>query len=133
MLTEDQKQAILVLRENGKTYDAIAELIGVSPNTVKSFWRRNCAIHTKQNGLQKTSPDYCKNCGALLRQSKGAKRKVFCSSQCRYAWWNQYRRSQPYRLVCKECEKTFISFGNQKKAFCGRECYNLSRRPKGVP
>ena len=130
MLTEDQKQAILVLRENGKTYDAIAELIGASPNTVRSFWRRNCAIRVKPKKLQ---PGCCKNCGAPLGKAKGAKRKVFCSDQCRYDWWNRYRRSQPYRLVCKQCGKSFISFGNQKKAFCGRECYNLSRKPKGVP
>ena len=34
MLTEDQKQAILVLRENGKTYDAIAGMLPMFPLTV---------------------------------------------------------------------------------------------------
>lgn len=130
MLTENQKQAILVLRENGKTYDAIAELIGASPNTVRSFWRRNSAVHSRH---QEPQPGHCKNCGSPLGGRHSTGHKIFCSDKCRYDWWNRYRRSQPYRLVCKQCGKSFISFGNQKRAFCGRECYNLSRRPKGVP
>lgn len=129
-LTEDQKRAICTLREHGKTYDAIAESIGISPNTVRSFWRRNCAIHSRP---QEPQPGHCKNCGSSLGGRHSAGRKIFCSDKCRYDWWNEYRRNQPYNLICKQCGKTFISFGNQKKAFCGRDCYNLSRQQKGVP
>lgn len=129
-LTEDQKRAICTLRESGKTYDTIAKTLGASPNTVRSFCRRNGVIQVKP---QKSQPDCCKNCGTPLGQTERARRRTFCSDQCRYDWWNRYRRSQPYRLVCKQCGKTFISFGNQKKAFCGRDCYNLDRQQKGVP
>lgn len=129
-LTEDQKRAIRTLRERGETYDAIAESIGVSPNTIRSYWRRNGVVQIEP---RRPRPGHCRNCGTPLDQTKGARRRTFCSDQCRYDWWNAYRRDQPYRLICQQCGKSFISFGNQKRAFCGRDCYNLSRQQKGVP
>lgn len=67
------------------------------------------------------------------QQKPGAKKKSFCSDRCRYIWWNHSRNKRPYRLVCQHCGRDFISFGNQNRKFCGRECYLLSRYGEGLP
>lgn len=130
MLTEMQKQAVFRLRQQGLTYAGIAGALGLSPNTVKSICHRN---NIPSTSAKAADTDVCKNCGSPLIQKHGVKKKSFCSDQCRYDWWNKYRHSQPYRLICKQCGETFVSLGNPKRLFCGRDCYNLSRQQKGVP
>ena len=75
----------------------------------------------------------CKNCGEPLKQTPGARRKVFCDNHCRYEWWNRTRAKKPYLLTCYHCGKQFTSYGNRKRKFCGRECYLLSRYGEGLP
>lgn len=130
MISAQDKQAILTMRQQGLSCPEIAGLLGMSPNTVKSLCHRNkIEVHLPQ----KLPPDLCKNCGAPLHHIKGARQKTFCSDKCRYAWWNRQRRKRPYRLTCYQCGKEFISYGNKKRKFCGRECYNLSRYGEGLP
>lgn len=129
MISEHQKEAILTMRQQGCSYPAIAERLILSPNTVKSICRRN---GVRVLPTEKSAPDICKNCGAPLQQNTGRK-KTFCSDKCRYAWWNQSRRKEPYQLTCFYCGRKFISFGNKKRKFCGRECYILSRYGEGLP
>ena len=129
MISDTQKRAILTMREQGVVYSKIADTLGLSQNTVKSICRRigvTIACSEKQDHTR------CRCCGKPLEQSKG-KTKLFCSNKCRYTWWNQHRRKQPYYLICEYCGKKFISFGNRKRKFCGRECYILSRYGEGLP
>lgn len=130
MIKPETRQAILMLRQQGEAFAGIARQMSLSPNTVKSICLRS--------GIQvmpakETDSDMCRNCGQPLAQILGKKQKTFCSTQCRTAWWNRKRRRKPYRLTCRCCGEEFISFGNQGKAFCGRECYRLSRYGKGLP
>lgn len=132
MLSVPQKEMILFLRQKGTSYAEIAQTLMLSPNTVKSI----CYRH-KDRFLQESppsnNPGVCKNCGAPLQQKPGAKKKSFCSDRCRYIWWNHSRNKRPYRLVCQHCGRDLISFGNQNRKFCGRECYLLSRYGEGLP
>lgn len=130
MLTNIQKQTITHLRTQGLTYTEIAAVTELSPNTVKSFCRRS-QIQVSQP--QSAPAGRCKNCGKPLNQTPGVKQRVFCSDKCRYAWWNAHRRKQPYHLLCHHCGREFISYGNRKRRFCGRECYLLDRQGEGVP
>lgn len=124
------KQAILKMREDGASYAEIADIFASSPNTVKSICYRNGVHAPLSNGAE---TGLCKNCGKPLSHPTGGGRKIFCSNRCRYQWWNHFRSRQPYRLICYCCGKEFVSFGNKKKQFCGRECYRLSRYGEGLP
>lgn len=130
-LDKYQKDSILALRCQGQSYQAIADTLMLSANTVKSFCRRSDVGKTDDTG---TAPEgRCRNCGAILSQTPGAKQKTFCSDKCRYAWWNRYKSKQPCQLSCQFCGKGFISFGNRNRKFCGRECYLRSRYGGGLP
>lgn len=132
MLSTPQKEIILSLRQKGTSYSEIAQALMLSPNTVKSIcYRHKGQFH--QEGPPSNNINVCRNCGGSLWQKPGTKKKLFCSDRCRYTWWNRSRSKQPYRLVCHYCGRDFISFGNRKRKFCGRECYLLSRYGEGLP
>lgn len=130
MIEAKTKQTILMLRQQGESFTEIAKLLSLSPNTVKSICHRS-NIHTLP--AEETDSHVCKNCGGPLLQIPGKKQKTFCSTECRTAWWNKTRSRKPYRLTCYCCGKEFISFGNRRKKYCGRECYRLSRYGEGLP
>lgn len=130
MLSQHQKDSIMAFRYEGCSYQTIADTLNLSANTVKSFCRRNTLKTTQDDAA---TENICKNCGTPLVQTAGAKPKIFCSDNCRYAWWNRQRSRRPYQLTCCHCGRMFISFGNRKRKFCGRECYNLSRYGEGLP
>jgi len=130
MISNVQKDTILTMRQQGCSCPEIAKYLALSPNTVKSICRRGGA---KALQPKMSTVDVCKNCGAPLSQSAGGRKRTFCSNQCRYAWWNAVRSKKPYRLTCFYCGKQFISYGNRKRKFCGRECYILSRYGEGLP
>ena len=129
---EEQKQAATALRLQGESYAGIADYLDLPLNTVKSFCRRNKITPLSQAGLQgmDNPKGVCKNCGAILDQTPGGRKKTFCSDRCRYSFWNRSRRQKPYRLICQRCGRKFISLGNKNKAFCSRECYMLNRSRK---
>lgn len=131
MLTKYQKDSIMALRYQGQSYKAIADKLGLSANTVKSFCHRSDACKT--DNTDTADRNLCRNCGAILSQTPGAKKKTFCCDKCRYIWWNRHKSRQPYHLTCCHCGREFISFGNKKRKFCGRECYRLSRYGEGLP
>lgn len=124
------KDAILALRQQGRSYQKIAEQLILSPNTVKSVCHRSGA---ETPAPEISTLDTCKNCGATLPPGFRGRKRTFCSDKCRYAWWNRSRRKQPYCLTCYCCGKPFISYGNRKRKFCSRECYVLSRYGEGLP
>lgn len=128
MTPEIQKQVILTMYQEGHPYAEIANSLLLSPNTVKSICYRS---GLKPVIYEKLNQHICKNCGKPLRQTQGGRKKVFCSDKCRYNWWNRKRGRQPYRLICSQCGREFISLGNRKRKFCGRECYLLSRYREG--
>ena len=100
MITNYQKHSILQMRRGGMTFAEIGEALGLSSNTVKSVCRRNTLKEQQDGHLPGT---VCKNCGEPLKQTPGARRKVFCSNHCRYEWWNRTRAKKPYLLTCYHC------------------------------
>lgn len=129
MTDSKTKQAILKMRQDGASYAEIGGFFSLSPNTVKSICHRN-GIHAPSSNCVEAG--LCKNCGKPFSHPAGGQRKIFCSNQCRYQWWNHFRGRQPYRLVCHCCGKEFVSFGNRKKKYCSRACCSASRYGEGV-
>ena len=135
LMTEEQKNQITRMREEGRGYVAIARTLCISENTVKSFCRRK-----KLNGVavpraaQTTTYDgrhFCDCCGKEVAQVSGRKEKRFCSDRCRNKWWNSHldrvNRKANYEFVCPQCKKTFMAYGNAKRKYCSHECYIAHR------
>ena len=125
-----QKEAIQQMRKEGQSYTKIAEFLGVSENTVKSYCRRNhlggIAKHiSESNGTN------CRQCGAPLKQIAGKRQKQYCSDQCRMAWWNSHpelkNRKINRKFSCQICGQEFDGYGNRERRFCSRACYGRSK------
>ena len=129
-MTEREKSQIKELRTQGLGYKKIAERLGVSENTIKSFCKRNGFGGAMGNQSTKET-DTCLYCGAAIKQTPGKKQKKFCSDKCRWGWWNQnldkVKRKAIYTFECPNCKKQFTSYGNAKRKYCSHQCYIESR------
>lgn len=121
-MTKSEKDMVSRLQREGVGYKRIAAETGLSVNTVKSY----CVRHSNDQ-----PEGTCPNCGAAVAQAAGRKAKRFCSDACRMAWWRkhpeQLRRRAFYHLVCAYCGKPFDSYGNAKRKYCCRACYDKAR------
>jgi endogenous inhibitor of DNA gyrase (YacG/DUF329 family) len=130
-MTNTQKQRIAYLRGKGDSYAAIADALGISENTVKSYCRRS-NIGIGEKAEQAATMDACANCGRPLEHTPGAKRKRFCSDKCRMVWWKAHpeavNRKAVYRFACPACGAEFESYGNARRKYCSRACFGAARR-----
>ena len=130
-MTSTQKQRIKFLRGKGESYAAIADDLGISENTIKSYCRRN-NIGIATNKEQPILTNTCANCGSPIRHTPGAKHKRFCSDQCRMAWWKAHpeavNREAVYRFVCPTCGTEFEAYGNANRKYCSRACFGVARK-----
>lgn len=124
-MTDEQKMQITSLREEGNGYKKIAQILGVSTNTVKSFCQRKniSGVTVPVTG----SESQCQCCGKAIKQMPGRKQRKFCSDPCRMKWWNshldQVQRKANYDFICPVCKKPFTSYGNANRKYCSHECY----------
>lgn len=130
-MTEEQKQQIIRFRNEGCGYTMVADKLGISRDTVKSFCRRN-GLNGKavQTNITETG-SVCRECGKALFQEAGKKQRVFCSDECRTAWWRthpeQIKQRAVYSFTCACCTQTFTAYGNSKRKYCSHECYIRNR------
>lgn len=122
-MTDEDMGRISSLKQQGRSAAAIAEELHLPVNTVKSYLRRHPGASVSH---------ICPQCGKAVIQNKGRKEKRFCSDRCRMGWWNAHQeeldKKAYYTLVCQQCGKEFVSYGNQRRKFCSRECYGKHRR-----
>lgn len=131
-MTENQKTQIADMRGEGYGYTKIAQMLGLSVNTVKSFCRRKKLTGRKDAVSHMAVPTrsgqhFCLCCGAKVAQTSGRKEKKFCSDRCRNKWWNshldQVNRKAIYEYECAYCHKPFVAYGNANRKYCSHECY----------
>jgi len=95
-MTDAQKSTVLTLRSKGMSFSMIAETVGLSVNTIKSF----CSRHKGQ---------FCLCCGEPITQPPRVRQKKFCSDKCRMKWWNAHikdvNRKAMYDFICSNCGK----------------------------
>ena len=107
----------------GLGYKRIADMLNLSPDTVKSHLRR----HPVTEGSS-----VCLQCGKPIEQRPNRKEKKYCSDKCRMAYWNTHQdevnKQAYYTLVCKHCGKEFVSYGNKNRKYCSRTCYGEARK-----
>lgn len=111
-VNQHQKDCIAALRADGVSYGKIAERLGLSINTVKSYCKRTKAevkADTSQLAIHKK--DICLHCGHTLNQTPGHRQKRFCSATCRRAWWFAHPgaalRSAEHDGNCAFCGQSF--------------------------
>ena len=126
-MTNEQKLLVLSLRAEGLGYRRVANRLGISENTVKSFCRR----HKNMPQVEEPEKSACKCCGAPIQQTPGRKEKKFCSDECRRKWWNSHldlaNRRAIYEITCAHCGKHFSVYGDAKRKYCSHECYVADR------
>jgi endogenous inhibitor of DNA gyrase (YacG/DUF329 family) len=130
-MIQSQKEQIAALRANGDSYAKIADTLGISENTVKSYCRRNNLGGNAASTSEAPSQSYCRQCGTALEQIPGMKPRKFCSDQCRAAWWATHpeslNRKAVYRFTCPACGMEFESYGNKGRKYCSHACYVSAR------
>lgn len=133
-MTNEQKVQIAEMRKQGLGYIKIAQHLGISENTIKSFCRRNKLAGTMTaNDAEAAQITLgagirpCKCCGEPVLQDPKRKPKLFCSDKCRNKWWNSHlylvKRKAMYEYVCPTCGKSFTAYGNANRKYCCHECY----------
>lgn len=131
-----QKERIALLRASGESYTRIADALGLSINTVKSYCRRNNLGGSLAEAAPKAavSQVFCKQCGKELHQIPGKKALKFCCKDCRVKWWNTHpdkvNKKAIYSFTCAHCGKLFTAYGNSGRKYCSHECY-VNDRFKG--
>ena len=126
-MTDTEKEKIRFLRLEGCSYGGIAERLHLSENTVKSYCQRNGLAGRAQRRMD----GCCKCCGKDLRTQPRRKNRRFCSEDCRRAWWKAHPeagvRSAYYPMICENCGKEYLSYGNQTRKYCSHACYIRAR------
>ena len=137
-MTDEQRKRIREYRANGMGYSKIAQALGISENTVKSFCRRNGlgGAITLMPRIEVKGKNVCECCGKEVVQNPGRKQKRFCSDRCRNKWWNEHldqvNRKANYDYVCPHCKKPFTAYGNANRKYCCHECYVADRYYGGI-
>lgn len=134
-MDEKQKQKVAVLRANGCGYRTIAGKLGISPNTVKSYCRRNGlgGVAVPKRKITQFTGEVmpCRNCGAEIRQVAKRKKKIFCCDRCRNEWWNRHLDLVDRRALrtqtCPVCGREFEVYGSAPRKYCSHECYIKDR------
>lgn len=130
-MTKIQKKVVNQLRAEGYSYTKIAEQLGISINTIKSYCRRKNIGGVATPSEEILKGKFCKKCGEVLKQTHGKKLKQYCSDQCRMAWWNAHPEAIAHKKIslftCGTCGKSFEGFGKRQRKYCSRGCYGKSR------
>lgn len=131
-MTKAEMRRIHALQLQGLAYRRIAAELGLSVNTVKSYCQRH-PVGTVLEKRAKSSPDnVCKHCGSELSMTPGKRRRLFCSDDCRMAWWKKNRRQMQRKTyhtkLCQCCGREFSVYGKPSQKFCSRHCFADHRR-----
>jgi endogenous inhibitor of DNA gyrase (YacG/DUF329 family) len=137
-MTLQQKEQIVDMRHNNVGYSKIAAALDISENTIKTYCRRNNLTGTAVPNAESTGPVitaavnefsrvYCEQCGALIIQLPGRKRKRFCSDKCRLRWWNAHPevidRKSVRQIECEHCGAEFADYDSRNRKYCSHTCY----------
>lgn len=127
-MTNEQKQAIASMRDAGVPITSIAQQLGLSVNTIKSFCKRH-GIHSGNQSSKNIL--FCLQCHKEIPQAEHRKEKKLCSDKCRQLWWAENAalipRDSQIERICPVCKKTFLSYKSKHRIYCSRTCCGKSK------
>ena len=124
-MTEEQRESITILRQAGKGYIRIAQVLGLSINTVKSYCRRQKNVVIKEDSTR------CAECGKPINISTRSGKR-FCCDSCRMKWWNKHPKADmPYTANCACCGKEIQMRRKGERKYCSHHCYIAARYKDG--
>ncbi|EGP5553226.1 sigma factor-like helix-turn-helix DNA-binding protein [Enterococcus faecium] len=135
-MEDRQKQQIVLLRQEGLGYKKIATILDVSVDAVKSYCKRNKittveVIKNEPTIAHDEQDNSCPECGKEVIQIPKMRARRFCSNTCRDAWWKKHRsegnRYKGKKVICPNCEKTFLVNRESERKYCCHACYIESR------
>lgn len=133
-MTNEQKIRITAMREKGYGYAAIAEVLEIPKNTIKTYCNRNGLAGIRQQQHRLILPNYgqfCKECGKPIVQPEKTKKRIFCCKECRVKWWAKHpdavNQKAIYHFTCQGCGKEFTNYGHSNRKYCSHECYIKNR------
>lgn len=133
-MNEIERQKIRKFRMQGYGYLKISELLNISPNTIRSFCKKENIAGYIKTGEQLKGKDnltICKQCNKKFYQIAGRKKKVFCSDACCKVYWSLHkdkqRRLVPQKYQCLICGKDYYEYPSRLRKYCSRECYYKSK------
>ena len=133
-MTTSQKARISQMRLDGESYATIADALGLSRNTVKSFCLRNLHPESLEERAAPVKNGVCAQCGKGFTLCPGHRQRRFCSDHCRMAWWNAHRdllkSNAKVEQTCVFCGKHFMGYERQQRKFCSHACYIADRYRK---
>ena len=118
-MTKEQKTLILYYRERQMTYREIGEKLGLSPDTVKTFCRRNTP---QEDRTEASASSQCRNCGAPVHPLPGRRERLFCSPACRTAYWRKHNLLGKDPRYCAGCG-ALLTGGSASRKYCSHACY----------
>lgn len=129
-MTQKERDEILRLRFDGKSYTQISDNLRISRNTVKSICLR-MGIQPAETEGENHDTAHCKQCGVVLVRNATGKRKQFCSDLCRRAWWKQHQDNRSLKSAskakCNFCGRVFEDYVKNHRKYCCHGCYIRDR------
>lgn len=132
-MTNEQREKLISLRNEGYGYTAIANAVGLSKGSVKAFCRAHglAGVRAENNTAVDVDTEFCISCGKPLTQTPGRKKRRFCCDECRVKYWNthqeQVKKKAVYTFVCPSCGREFTAYGNAGRKYCCHPCYIAAR------
>ena len=134
-MTDQQKKQIMAMRLRGDSHAVIADALGLSRNTVKSFCLRNLRPEPLEVQAAPALTGTCAQCSTGFVLCPGHRQRRFCSDRCRMTWWNAHRDLLKSKIkvenTCACCGKRFMGYEQQRREFCSHACYIAHRYKKG--
>jgi endogenous inhibitor of DNA gyrase (YacG/DUF329 family) len=133
-MTDNQKEQIAQLRESNLGYGEIAAITGLSKDAIKYYCKtHNLGGQRSEIKATEGTIQLCRFCGKPITNSSKARKRLYCSDECRRSWWKAHpeegkpRERSIHTLSCGYCGKTFTSWGEHGRKFCSHACYIKSR------
>ena len=76
--------------------------------------------------LDSVSKRFCPECGKPVADSDFGRQRVFCSDDCRKAYWKKHKRFEDWesyeKLTCPVCGRIFYGRKDQHRKYCSHAC-----------
>lgn len=132
-ITPDQARQIEFLRKQGIGYRQVALELGLSRDAVRYYCKANNLAGNAEEAYENAKGVICLQCGKRLTRLQPERKRLFCSDECRYKWWNANRKLLPRPLgsreetLCANCGKPILDYARKKRRYCSHECYIRDR------